>query len=496
MTDARPIASTPPTPSLAPAAPHAGTVAGAYAAPFPLMRRALMNASVLGIAEALTLAFSLMLGGFIRTLWKGDPMFASWMLYLVIAWVIGAAAVRLLPGWGLGPAEELRRTVMLLVTVFGGTTAMLFWGKAAGETSRFTLTTAFLISLVLVPAARLKVKRMMLDLNLWGIPAVVYGDESSSARLLAALREERGLGFIPVGVFSDHLVAGGVREIAGVPVLGTKSDLTRAAPAAIFALPSLPRERATGMIEKALSTYRTVVLIPDLLDTPSLWVVPRDIVGTLGLEISSNLLDPLSKFLKRAFELGAVLLTAPVWVPLCLLIGTAIWLRDRSSPLFLQERVGRDGQPFLTWKFRTMHPDAEALLKKRLDEDPDLRREWEGSFKLRNDPRITALGQFLRLTSLDEIPQFVNVLRGEMSLVGPRPLPEYHQRDLPESVRRLRERVRPGMTGLWQVSGRSDAGTAGMARWDTYYVRNWSIWLDIVIIVRTFRTVLSRRGAM
>jgi lipopolysaccharide/colanic/teichoic acid biosynthesis glycosyltransferase len=142
-----------------------------------------------------------------------------------------------------------------------------------------------------------------------------------------------------------------------------------------------------------------------------------------------------------------------------------------------------------------MHPNAEAILQKRLRDDPEMRAEWEANFKLRNDPRITLIGRLLRRTSLDELPQFINILRGEMSLVGPRPLPRYHHDELPDRARELRERARPGMTGLWQVSGRSEAGHAGMPKWDTYYVRNWSVWLDIVIFVRTVRTVVSAKGA-
>jgi lipopolysaccharide/colanic/teichoic acid biosynthesis glycosyltransferase len=142
-----------------------------------------------------------------------------------------------------------------------------------------------------------------------------------------------------------------------------------------------------------------------------------------------------------------------------------------------------------------MHPDAEGILQSRLEDDPELRREWQTNFKLRRDPRITRVGAFLRRTSLDELPQLVNVLRGEMALVGPRPLPAYHYEELPERVRKLRDRVRPGVTGLWQVSGRSEAGHAGMSRWDAYYVRNWSVWLDIVIFVRTIRTVVTGHGA-
>ena len=142
-----------------------------------------------------------------------------------------------------------------------------------------------------------------------------------------------------------------------------------------------------------------------------------------------------------------------------------------------------------------MVPHAEKVLQQKLAEDPALRAEWETSFKLTHDPRITRLGRLMRKTSLDELPQLVNVLRGEMSLVGPRPLPVYHQEKLLAPVRALRERVRPGMTGLWQVSGRSWSGITSMQKWDTYYVRNWSVWLDIVILVRTVRAVARGYGA-
>ena len=144
---------------------------------------------------------------------------------------------------------------------------------------------------------------------------------------------------------------------------------------------------------------------------------------------------------------------------------------------------------------RTMRPDADRVLADALASDRSLRDEWDCTFKLERDPRVTRSGSWIRAASLDELPQLINVLWGEMSLVGPRPLPPYHHGELPDDVREIRERVRPGITGLWQVSGRSDSGTAGMERWDPYYVRNWSLWLDAVIVVRTIRAVLERRGA-
>jgi len=141
-----------------------------------------------------------------------------------------------------------------------------------------------------------------------------------------------------------------------------------------------------------------------------------------------------------------------------------------------------------------MVPNAEQVLQNALRTNSKLREEWEAHYKLKKDPRITKVGNFLRKTSLDELPQLINILTGDMALVGPRPLPAYHFNELPERVQRLRDQVRPGITGLWQVSGRSEAGTAGMEKWDPYYVRNWSVWLDLVIIARTFSAVLFARG--
>ncbi len=199
--------------------------------------------------------------------------------------------------------------------------------------------------------------------------------------------------------------------------------------------------------------------------------------------------------IKHFIEISIVLITMPFWFPICTLIYFAIWMEDGKNPLFLQERLGKDGKVFRTFKFRTMVPNAEEVLKQVLAEDEELRTEWETFYKLRKDPRVTKIGKILRRTSLDELPQLLNVLRGEMVMVGPRPLTAYHREVLPASVRALRESVKPGITGLWQVSGRSDAGTEGMKKWDPYYVQNWSIMLDLSILFRTAFVVIACKGA-
>jgi lipopolysaccharide/colanic/teichoic acid biosynthesis glycosyltransferase len=210
---------------------------------------------------------------------------------------------------------------------------------------------------------------------------------------------------------------------------------------------------------------------------------------------SSHLQRPLATGSKRFFDLGAVVLSSLFWLPLCLLIALLIWLEDRHNPLFVQQRVGQGGKFFPTYKFRTMVPHAEDVLRRKLAEDPELLAEWLANFKLKRDPRITRVGRVMRKLSLDELPQLINVLLGQMSLVGPRPLPDYHHTQLSSQTQYLREQVRPGMTGLWQVSGRSESGNAGMELWDPHYVVNWSLLLDLQVLFRTVKVVVLGSGA-
>ena len=177
---------------------------------------------------------------------------------------------------------------------------------------------------------------------------------------------------------------------------------------------------------------------------------------------------------------------------------TALWVAAVSpgNPFYVQTREGQHGRPIRVWKIRTMHRDAEALLERHLAANPSARTEWARWFKLTDDPRIVrGIGTFLRRSSLDELPQLYNILRGDMSFVGPRPFPEYHLASFDDAFRDLRRSVPPGLTGLWQVSARSDGDTSVQRALDTQYVRDWSIWLDLRILVRTPFAVLGGKGA-
>ena len=209
--------------------------------------------------------------------------------------------------------------------------------------------------------------------------------------------------------------------------------------------------------------------------------------------LSSNLARPCSQLLKRCFDILAASAILVFLAPLVAVI--ALLVRREGRPIFFAHtRIGRHGRLFKCLKFRTMVPDAAKVLAELIVRDPIARTEWERSFKLKNDPRITRLGHFLRKSSLDELPQLLNVIRGEMSLVGPRPVVP-HELERYGDARHYYLQVRPGITGLWQISGRSDLDYEQRISLDTWYVRNWTLWYDISILLRTALTVPAKAGA-
>ena len=212
------------------------------------------------------------------------------------------------------------------------------------------------------------------------------------------------------------------------------------------------------------------------------------------LEHCNRLMLPGSRLSKRLLDLFLLLVTLPISLPIMLTLAALIKLTSTGPVFFRQARIGEGGHVFYAYKFRTMRPDAAELLEKYLRDHPELRRQWEDDHKLKDDPRITTIGRFLRKVSLDELPQLLNVLKGEMSLVGPRPIVKAEVERYGASFQ-LYASVLPGITGLWQVSGRNDVSYEERIGFDEFYVRNWSLWLDLYILLRTIRVVICREGA-
>jgi len=261
-----------------------------------------------------------------------------------------------------------------------------------------------------------------------------------------------------------------------------------------FGMPYISRENLARFIDIARFCFRTVIIIPNLGGVTTSAVAARDLGGIIGVEIVENLLNPWSLRMKRALDLLATLVGGTLILPFLLVISLLIWA-DSGRPIFYcAERMGKDGKHFLCLKFRTMRPDAEPELQRMLEADPLVREEYLKYHKLRNDPRVTRVGRLLRKLSLDELPQLWNVLRGDMSLVGPRPYLPRESEKIGGAQRDIL-RVPPGITGPWQVAGRNDILFQERVQIDANYIRNWSMWVDLVLLTRTLEVLLFKRSA-
>ena len=220
----------------------------------------------------------------------------------------------------------------------------------------------------------------------------------------------------------------------------------------------------------------------------------RNFGDIFGFSASNRLTRPINLFIKRCIDLGLLLLFSPVIIPLMVLIAILVKCTSKGKVFYGHKRIGKNGKQITTWKFRSMVMDADKRLKELLEKNPEMRREWEKHQKLENDPRITPIGKILRKTSLDELPQFFNILLGQMSFVGPRPVTAPEREKYGDTFKYIFS-VTPGLSGMWQISGRSSTGYDDRIFLDTFYIQNWSIWLDIWIILQTCVVVITGKGA-
>ena len=390
--------------------------------------------------------------------------------------------------------SEVLRVILLLALLDLALVAFAEWNA-----SRLWWFLIWLLAAMAVPLMRFGVRKLLTVWGLWLRPTVLVGYGPNAHEALAALLSEPELGFKVVG-FVDVATSGkNLTEVQGLPLL---------APDEVKAWAKVPGLQVVIALEHGQNDVREKWLrrlarwkVEDISVIPAMRGVP--LYGTdisyffshevAMLKLRNNLRYWPARILKRVFDLiAAVALLAVGWP---LLIYLAWRIREDGGPaIYAHKRVGQSGKVFACYKFRSMRVDAEEQLRDLLASDPALRVEWEKEFKLKDDPRVTAIGHFLRRTSLDELPQLFNVIKGEMSLVGPRPVVRKELERYGDDVDYFLM-VRPGMTGLWQVSGRNDVNYDTRVYLDTWYVKNWSLWYDIAILFKTIRVVLKREGA-
>ncbi len=410
--------------------------------------------------------------------------------WLVLVFLASFAFLGLYPGIGVHPVVEIRRLT------YGTTLSFLLLGTSSffmrdiEAYSRAVILASWALALVILPCSRLWLREKLgTGSPWWGEPVVILGTPESSSLIRECLVKHSFLGLRPfVCLTSDSVETGGnlISAPAYVKAFGIRY--------AIIALPGWSPEAIRQAVSQYASEFPQVLIVPNLFGVSSLDASALDLGGLIAVEIRQKLLSLPALVAKRAFDLFLTLLISLLLAPFLILIAFLIAVGSPGPVLFGQVRRGLNGRPFTAWKFRSMMTDAQEVLDRCLRENPELSSEWAQKRKLRRDPRITWIGKLLRHTSLDELPQLWNVLRGEMSLIGPRPIVDEEIERYAGSYK-LYQKVRPGMSGLWQVSGRSSTTYGERIQFDEYYVRNWSIWLDLYILWRTIGVVLKREGA-
>lgn len=394
--------------------------------------------------------------------------------------------------------DELRRVTLTTTTLALVMAIVTYVSRSRWDIGVFIYVIAWGFALVTVPLFRAIIRGLFADRRWWGRKAIILARNMDTAyRLVRTLEEEPRIGLRPTAILTTDAHAG--EGIPGLPQLhGTGPALTHARAHgidyAIVTTSDLNDVGTMNLIRRYETFFKHWLIVPYAAQSYSLWVRSRDFNGMLGLELTHRLLKRGDQAAKRLLDFILTLLSSTIVAPMSLLIAIAIKLDSKGPVLYRQTRLGRNGQAFPAFKFRSMVENADDILDEYLEQHPELREEWDATRKLKRDPRITRVGHFLRRTSLDELPQLLNVLRGDMSLVGPRPIVE-DEISRYGWVWELYKRVRPGVTGQWQISGRNDTSYEDRTAMDAYYVRNWSVWLDLHILARTVIVVLSRRGA-
>jgi Undecaprenyl-phosphate galactose phosphotransferase WbaP len=470
-----------------------------------------IRASKLAVLVGDMLAMAL---AFVTAVWL-----ASWMVMgqpgQVNAWLAMQHAPRYLAWWGVALAgwlsllmiyqhysdrrpfwDEVRdfiQLVLFLALLDMTMVALLKW-----NVSRLWWALAWPLVLIFLVAVRALTRRLLKSLDLWIRPTVIIGIGPNASEAALALKSQPEMGLL-VHSFVD---AGGCESQAH------ESTYPRLRAEQIRRMALRPGIQWVIALEHAQSEQREFWLrqlaqwgVPDISVIPAMRGVPlhgTDISHFFSHEIAllrmrNNLRRWPARLTKRIFDTLTASLLLLVLSPFMLAI--ALWVRRDGGPAFFgHPRIGKNGRVFQCIKFRSMVIDAEKKLEDLLQAHPEMRSQWKKEQKLRDDPRISSAGQFLRRTSLDELPQLINVIRGEMSLVGPRPVV---QAELSRYADQLGYylMVRPGMTGMWQISGRNDLDYDTRVYLDTWYVKNWSLWYDLVILVKTVQVVLKGRGA-
>jgi Undecaprenyl-phosphate galactose phosphotransferase WbaP len=468
--------------------------------PLPWNAAAWWSVAALLLADFASLFAARELALWLRNVISGPMPMSPAFVAASVLWLAMRALGGLYPAFGLSQPEELKRST--LTTVLAGLCHLsLLFAIQQTSGSRFIALGVWMLLIPLGWILRDATKRLLVRWRAYGQPVIVLGAGKTGHLAIREFLDNPTLGIVPVAVFDDDPSKHGW-DVEGVPVVGTLDDAVTWEPPysvrnAIIAISSVNSPRVLTLAHELGQRYRNVGVVADVIGVGNLWTNTK-VVGTCSVvEMRHERFDRVNLIIKRVFDLVVGIPLFLLSIPVIAVCAIAVWISSpAASPFYTQSRMGLNGRRMRMWKIRTMIPNADRALKELLRENNGAREHWQRHMKLEHDPRvIRRLGRVLRKSSLDELPQLWNVVKGEMSLVGPRPFPDYHLSHFTSEFRELRTAVPPGITGYWQVTHRSASNIDQQRAADTYYIYNWSFWLDLWIMFRTVGVVLSGKGA-
>jgi len=411
--------------------------------------------------------------------------------------------------------DELGEVWLICIGAFGITIAYLYFVQYSF--SRTWLVIVLLFALLLVPVCRYITKKLLAKHSDWMTPVIVIGTGETATAAALAIEEDEYMGFKVVSLVDVKLDSGPQSSTSANTFKVVRDELRlknrkfpinqssawweemefkNKKPYIVLALELEQYASNQDLLDEFLSTRTRLSIVPPLKGIPlnSTEINPIFRHEVLHLRVRNSLNNWRSRFIKRLFDLiGSTLLIvlfSPVFILMYFIVRS-----DGGAAFYAQERIGRGGQLFRCWKFRSMSENADEILEAVLGSSEELREEYKNTEKLKNDPRVTEVGAFIRKSSIDELPQLFNVLKGEMSLVGPRPVREDELFEKYGNASKHYLCIAPGMSGIWQVSGRNQLEYRTRVKLDTWYVRNWTMWGDVRILFKTVGVVLRGQGA-
>lgn len=367
----------------------------------------------------------------------------------------------------------------------------LYVFKSSSYLSRSYIVIFFMISFLSLYLFRQLLVKTCNRLNILKTPVIFVGNGKATEDIIYFTNHNNCFGIKVADIVEDIEDINQLRKniIRKIEQLKVKTI--------IIAIPNLEKNKLLDLVEDIQPLVRNLMFVPNTVGIPVINLEVKKIYESnmLLLSIRNNLAKKTNRRIKRIFDIVFSLLTMVIIIPVSIVVIVLIMIESPgAAPIFKHYRVGKGGILFPCYKFRSMIPKAQEKLKVYLKNNPEVQKEWNKYFKLKNDPRITKIGRFIRKTSIDELPQFINVLKGEMSWVGPRPIIEDEIHYYGKYIKDYYS-VLPGITGMWQVNGRSNTGYKERVSLDVWYVRNWSIWIDIALIIKTIKAVLFGKGA-